>query len=149
MVAKNPGKQRLIDAVPAADAYSSSVIGVGVDIVDIVRFAAVIERTPRLLNRVFTDAERTTDSGGQRSPASLAARFAAKEAVAKVLVDARGLEWHDCEVVTGERGEPTLRLSGTIAAAAAERGIDRWHLSLSHDGGMAVAYVVAERSSAG
>lgn len=147
MVAKNPGKQRLMGAVPAAEAYPSSVVGVGVDVVDIERFAAVIARTPRVLDRVFTAAERVTDSGGQRSAASLAARFAAKEAVAKVLVDARGLEWHDCEVVVGAHEQPSLHIGGTIAAAAAERGIDRWHLSLSHDGGLAIAYVVAERSS--
>lgn len=145
MVAKNPGKHRLVSAIPAAESYPASVVGVGVDVVDIERFARVIERTPRLLDRVFTDAERTTESDGQRSAGSLAARFAAKEAVAKVLVDARGLEWHDCEVVIGERGEPALHLVGTVAAAARRRGITRWHLSLSHDGGIAIAYVVAER----
>lgn len=143
MVVKDPGKHRLTNVVPAVEVYPISVVGVGVDVVDIDRFAQVIDRTPRLLDRVFTDAERATDSGGQRSAASLAARFAAKEAVAKTLVDARGLEWHDCEVVIGEHGQPMLHLSNTVAAAANARGITNWHLSLSHDGGIAIAYVIA------
>ena len=90
------------------------------------------------------EAERFTDSGNPRSPESLAARFAAKEAVAKALGAPAGLRWHDCEVVTDPDGRPWLTVSGTVAAAAAERGIARWHLSLSHDGGIASAMVVAE-----
>ena len=121
-----------------------SVVGVGVDIVDVERFAGVIERTPRFVDRIFTASESTTDDGGRRSVQSLAARFAAKEAVAKVLVRTHGLEWHHCEVVTDGTGNPDLRISGTVADAAARLGIERWHLSLSHDGGHAIAYVVAE-----
>ena len=65
--------------------------------------------------------------------------------MAKVLVDNRGLEWHHCEVLNGPHGEPVLALSATVAAAAAARGIDAWHLSLSHDGDMVVAFVIATR----
>lgn len=120
----------------------SGVLGVGVDLVDTQRFARVVERSPRLVPRVFT-AREIEQCGGRA--ASLAARWAAKEAVAKVLVDNRGLHWHDCEVVSGERGEPRLALKGTVLSAAAARGITAWHLSLSHDGHMAIAFVVASR----
>jgi holo-[acyl-carrier protein] synthase len=119
------------------------VVGVGVDLVDTQRFARVLARTPRLVDRVFT-AREVGLSGGERPRASsLAARWAAKEAVAKVLVDNRGLEWHDCELVTGPLGEPWIEVRGTVAEAAAGRGIDSWLVSLSHDGHMAIAFVVA------
>ena len=116
-----------------------SVVGIGVDIVDIARFEAVVARTPRLVERVFTPQEHAG-----LAPRSLAARFAAKEAVAKVLVNTHGLQWHHCRVMTGEHGEPFLDIDGTVAQAAAALGIARWHLSLSHDGGHAIAYVIAE-----
>jgi holo-[acyl-carrier protein] synthase len=122
----------------------ASVVGIGVDIVDVNRFAAVIERTPRFVDRVFTEAESRHDDGQRRSAQSLAARFAAKEAVAKVLVQTHGLQWHHCEVICASEGNPSLRLTGTVAEAARQRGITGWHLSLSHDGGHAIAYVVAE-----
>lgn len=119
------------------------MIGVGVDVVDVARFAAVLDRTPRLAMRVFTEREMALSGGGTPRPSSLAARWAAKEAVAKVLIDNRGLSWHDCEVLSGPLGEPSLALTGTVLAAAHARGIDAWHLSLSHDGGMAIAFVLA------
>jgi holo-[acyl-carrier protein] synthase len=124
------------------------VLGVGVDVVDTRRFGAVLARSPRLVTRVFTDREIQLSGGDRIRPTSLAARWAAKEAVAKVLVDNRGLSWHDCEVLNGERGEPTLELSGTVLAAAQARGIDGWRISLSHDGDMAIAFVLAVRNAA-
>jgi len=123
------------------------VIGIGVDIVDTERFAAVLARTPRIATRLFTEAESRTADGADRSAVSLAARFAAKEAVAKVLGDTQGLEWHHCEVVTDALGKPSLRMTGTVAEAARVRDISSWHLSLSHDGGHAIAFVVAEGSA--
>lgn len=120
------------------------VVAVGVDVVRVERFVRALERTPLLADRLFTEAERRTASGNPRAPQSLAVRFAAKEAVAKALGAPRGLRWHDCEVVADPDGRPWLTVSGTVAAAAAERGIRRWHLSLTHDGGVAVAMVVAE-----
>ena len=122
-------------------------MGIGVDVVDTRRFAAVIERSPRLVGRVFTPGEIEQCGGDRLRAASLAARWAAKEAVAKVLVDNRGLSWHDCEVVTGELGEPRLALKGTVLAAGRSLGIDSWLLSLSHDGPMAIAFVVASRAT--
>jgi holo-[acyl-carrier protein] synthase len=115
-----------------------SIVGVGVDIVSISRFQAALDRTPRLAERLFTDNERALPV------ASLAATFAAKEAVAKALGAPRGLQWHDVDVRRGEDGRPALAVLGTVAAAAAQQRIERWHLSLSHDADVAVAFVVAE-----
>jgi len=120
------------------------IVAVGIDLVLVERFIKALDRTRLLTDRLFTDSERMTSSGNPRSPESLAARFAAKEAVAKALGAPAGLRWHDCEVVTDPDGRPWLTVSGTVAAAASERGVSRWHLSLSHDGGIASAMVVAE-----
>lgn len=120
------------------------IVGIGLDVVLVERFTAALVRTPLLADRLFTEAERATPSGNPRSPESLAARFAAKEAVAKALGGPSGMRWHDCEIVTDPDGRPWLTVSGTVAAAAGERGIERWHLSMSHDGGIASAMVVAE-----
>ncbi|MEU6078632.1 holo-ACP synthase [Micromonospora sp. NPDC047074] len=120
------------------------IVAVGIDVVLVDRFGRALERTPLLADRLFTEAERFTRAGNPRSPESLAARFAAKEAVAKALGAPAGLSWHDCEIVPDPHGRPWLTVSGSVAAAAVERGIDRWHLSLSHDGGIASAMVVAE-----
>ena len=124
-----------------------SVVGIGVDIVDVRRLKRTLERTPGFVARVFTARERELSGGAALRPASLAARWAAKEAVVKVLVDSRGLEWHDCEVLNGSRGEPLFVMTGTVLAAAQARGIGAWQLSLSHDGDMAVAFVVATRGA--
>ncbi|MEU5908303.1 holo-ACP synthase [Micromonospora sp. NPDC047527] len=121
------------------------IVAVGIDVVLVDRFARSLARTPLLADRLFTHAERATRSGSPRSPESLAARFAAKEAVAKALGAPAGLSWHDCEIVPDPDGRPWLTVSGTVAAAAVARGINNWHLSLSHDGGIASAMVVAER----
>ncbi|MGI5212047.1 holo-ACP synthase [Plantactinospora sp. CA-290183] len=121
------------------------IVAVGIDVVLVDRFARALARTPLLADRLFTEAERVTTSGNPRSVESLAARFAAKEAVAKALGAPAGLSWYDCEVVADPDGRPWLTVSGTVAAVATERGVQRWHLSLSHDGGIASAMVVAER----
>lgn len=114
------------------------IVGVGVDIVDIARFGAVLRRTPALALRLFAEGER------DGAVASLAASFAAKEAVAKALGAPPGLHWHDVEVVHDPLGRPWLDVRGTVADAAGQRGIVRWHVSLSHDAGMSIAMVVAE-----
>jgi holo-[acyl-carrier protein] synthase len=114
------------------------IVGVGVDLVDVARFTGSLERTPGLRERLFAEAERDLPVE------SLAARFAAKEALAKALGAPGGLEWHDAEVVTDERGRPSLLVRGTVAAAASAAGVGSWHVSLSHDAGNAIAVVVAE-----
>lgn len=114
------------------------VVGVGIDVVDVDRFAASLARTPALRARLFTDGERDLPD------VSLAARFAAKEAVAKALGAPPGLAWHDAEVVREESGRPRLVLVGTVRARADELGVVGAHVSLSHDGGIATAVVVLE-----
>ena len=113
-------------------------IGIGVDVCDIARFEQSLARTLGLAEKLFVG-----DEVG-RTPASLAARFAAKEALAKALGAPAGLAWHDAEVVSLASGQPTLVLRGSVAAAAEARGVTSVHLSLSHDGGLATAYVLLE-----
>lgn len=115
-----------------------SVIGVGIDVCEIERFAASLERTPALADKLFVGDELG------RSAASLAARFAAKEALAKALGVPGGLGWHDAEVVSEESGRPRFVLRGTVAAAVAAAGASGVHVSLSHDGGIASAVVILE-----
>ena len=111
------------------------ITGVGTDVVEIARLEQALERTPSLRERLFTPAE----SGLPLE--SLAARFAAKEALAKAFGAPGGLSWQDAEVVTDHQGRPAFSLTGTVAQQA--EGL-RVHLSLSHDGGMALAFVVLE-----
>ena len=120
------------------------IIGVGIDVCPVERFAASLSRTPGLRDRLFTEAEQRTPAGADRSAESLAGRFAAKEALAKALGAPGDLHWHDAEVVVGERGRPHLEVRGTVARRAAELGVTSWHVSLSHDGGIASAVVIAE-----
>jgi holo-[acyl-carrier protein] synthase len=115
-----------------------AVIGVGIDVVDLERFAESLDRTPGLAERLFTPAE------SELGPASLAARFAAKEALAKALGAPGNLGWHDAEVVTEDSGRPVFEMRGTVAARAKELGAVHVHLSLSHDAGIASAVVVLE-----
>ena len=117
------------------------VIGVGIDVVDVERFAQTLARTPSLADRLFTPAERRLRIG------SLAARFAAKEALAKALGAPSGLRWLDAEVITESSGRPRLELRGSVARLAGELGVATLHLSLSHDAGIASAVVVAEGDS--
>lgn len=123
------------------------IVGVGVDICQIDRVAAMLERRPGLVGRLFTSAEATGASGQPRSTASLAARFAAKEALAKALGSPGGLSWADAEVLSGPEGQPQFAVHGTVAARAAELGVDQIRVSLSHDGGLATAFVVCEGAS--
>ncbi|MEV6326465.1 holo-ACP synthase [Streptomyces sp. NPDC051909] len=120
------------------------IIGVGIDVAEIDRFAASLDRTPGLLGRLFVEGELLLPSGERRGPASLAVRFAAKEALAKALGAPGNLHWTDAEVYVEDSGQPRLRVRGTVAARAAELGVRHWHVSLSHDAGVASAVVIAE-----
>lgn len=115
-----------------------AIVGVGTDVVDVARFSQVADRTPGIVDRLLCPAEQALPRASQ------AARFAAKEAVAKSLGAPAGLRWHDVEVVRDGTGRPRLDVRGTVAAAAAAQGIAHWHLSLAHDGGLATAVVIAE-----
>lgn len=122
------------------------IIGVGLDLVPIARVAGMLERHGgRALARLFSPTEQA-DCAGRAEPAQhYAARFSAKEAVLKALGAPPGLRWVEMEVRTAEGGRPVLHLSGAAAAAAAARGVDATHVSLTHAGGMAAAVVVLER----
>jgi holo-[acyl-carrier protein] synthase len=124
-----------------------TVLGVGVDIVDIERFTRALERTPALRARLFgpVDTQPQDLAAQDLAGQSLAARFAAKEATLKALGgNISGFSWHDIQV-SGERGQqPKLVLSGGVAQRAALSGVTTTHLSMSHDGGMAIAFVVVD-----
>ena len=113
---------------------------VGIDLLEIERLERALERTPRLAERLFTDAEREYAASRGRPGQHLAARFCAKEAVAKAL-DLRSWNFHEVEVL-GTGGPPSIRLSGTAAARAAELGLTV-SVSLTHTGRDAAAVAVA------
>jgi len=117
-----------------------AIVGLGIDVVAIERFEQALERSPGFLDRVFTPAER------HLGHASLAARWAAKEALAKALGAPVGLSWQDAEIVSEPSGKPRLVVTGSVALRAAELGITTFHLSLSHDAGIASAVVIGEAS---
>jgi len=121
------------------------IIGIGVDVVDTPRFQGSLVRTPGLSTRLFTPKELAQPGGKGENAVSLAARFAAKEAVAKALGAPAGLSWQDCEILLGDRGKPFLEVSGTVLKESQRQGITNWHLSLSHDGNIATAFVIAEK----
>jgi holo-[acyl-carrier protein] synthase len=114
------------------------IVGVGIDVVDIDRFVETLDRTPGLVSRLFTLTEQS------RPATSLAARFAAKEAMAKALGAPGGLQWQDAEVVTDGDGRPWIEVRGTVRERCGVLGVQRIHLSLSHDAGIASAVVVLE-----
>lgn len=113
-----------------------AIVGHGIDIVDVARFAEKVERTPALAERLLTPAEQ------QLPIESQAARFAAKEALIKALGGSSDFRFIDVEVPRGH-GRPEFALSGDIRDALDHLGISL-HLSLSHDGGFAIASVIAE-----
>ena len=124
-----------------------AVVGIGVDAIEIARIRVALTRTPTLLARLFTEREQAsciTRCGDLRF-GGLAARFAAKEAVAKALGSGiKGFAFRDIEVLNDELGKPTVQLHGGAAAAADSAGITTWHISLSTSADLAVANAVAE-----
>ncbi|MBI5441999.1 MAG: holo-ACP synthase [Deltaproteobacteria bacterium] len=122
------------------------ILGLGLDLVEVARIRRLREaRGERFLDRVYTPGEREACAGRREPDEGLAARFAAKEAAMKALGTGwtEGVAWRDFEVVS-EGGPPRLQLSGVAARRAAELGVGRVHLTLSHDAGVAGAVVVFE-----
>ena len=111
--------------------------GIGIDVVDIDRFKTSLDRTPGLLIKLFTPAEQSKPIN------SLAARFAAKEALAKALNAGKALSWQEAEVINLESGKPAFLFRGEVADLIDGANVQ---LSLSHDGGIATAMVIVERS---
>lgn len=121
------------------------MIGIGVDVVDIERFRTSLERTPSMRRRLFTDIELAYVAPHADPVPSLAARFAAREAVMKSLGLGLGaFGFHEVWVERASSGAPFLRVEGRAAELATQAGVTRWHLSLTHSDLVAVAYVVAE-----
>lgn len=121
-----------------------AIVGIGVDVVDLARFESTLERTPAIIDRLFTKSEQHSAEGHRLATQSLAGRFAVKEAVAKALNAPAGLEFHDVQVSNG--GKPTLTITGSVKKVASELGVTDWHVSISHDGPVAIAYVIAEKN---
>jgi holo-[acyl-carrier protein] synthase len=117
------------------------MIQTGIDVVQVARLEAALQRWPRLEERLFTPEERRYAAGRPHPVESLAARFAAKEATMKALGQGwPKISWHDIEVVRGD-DRPELRLTGRAAPLA---GGGHLAVSLAHDGGVAVAQVILE-----
>lgn len=114
------------------------IVSVGVDLCSVERFGAAERRRPGLTRKLLTAAEAELPLN------SRAARFAAKEALAKALGSPGGLSWQDAEVLRDESGAPRFELSKTVSRRVAELGISTVHLSISHDAGLATAFVVCE-----
>jgi len=114
------------------------ILGVGIDVVDIDRFGEALARTPAMRERLFSTQER------QRPLASLAARFAAKEALAKALGAPIGMGWLDAEIVNEATGNPQFEIRDTVLSRANDIGVSSVHVSLSHDAGIASAVVILE-----
>jgi holo-[acyl-carrier protein] synthase len=139
--------QPLAPAAPTLDNPGMTIIGHGIDIVDIDRIARMVhDHGPHFLDRCFTKAEQAYCLPPRRAHEHLAGRFAAKEAILKALGTGwRGqIAWTDMEILNDPAGKPVLRLEGETARLAAEQGIVRWHLSISHTEKTAVASAIAE-----
>ena len=122
-----------------------AVIGIGIDLVDIERFRRSLERTPTMRTRLFTEVELAYVDPKADPVPSLAARFAAREAVMKSLGLGLGaFGFHEVWVERAESGEPSLAITGAALELARAAKVDRWHLSLTHSATTAGAYVVAE-----
>ena len=121
------------------------ILGLGSDLVEVGRFRLALERRATLAERLFTDGEREYGYSQHDPAESLAARFAAKEAVMKALgVGIGAFAFHDVEVVVTDDGAPSLVIRGAARALAAGRGVRAWHLSLTHTTHLAEAVAIAE-----
>ena len=123
------------------------IVGVGIDVCSIDRMRRALERHgDRFFSRICTEAERS-DLTGRDVATALAGRFAVKEAFAKALDGARGVGWHEVQVRRMPSGRPTLELSGNAVTTLAKFGANAWHVSITHDAGIAAAVVVLEARS--
>ncbi len=120
------------------------IVGIGLDVCSIDRMRKALDRHgDRFFSRICSDAERQDLERSDRAM-SLAGRFAAKEACAKALDGAPGVGWHDVEIRRSASGRPQMILAGAAQALATRVGAVRWHVSITHDAGIAAAVVILE-----
>ena len=125
------------------------IAGIGVDIVDIARIQAMLDRYgERFLHRVYTEAETAYAMGAANKAERLAGRFAVKEAAMKALGTGKsqGILWRDIETLRGRLGKPEVHLHGQAVKWAKIRGCGPVHVSITHDGGKAMAFVILEKA---
>jgi holo-[acyl-carrier protein] synthase len=123
------------------------IVGIGIDVCSIERMRRALERHgERFFARICSESERA-DLQGRDQATALSGRFAVKEAFAKALDGAPGVGWHEVEVRRAESGRPRLELRGNALAMVQKVGADKWHVTISHDAGIAAAVVVLERSA--
>jgi holo-[acyl-carrier protein] synthase len=120
------------------------IVGLGVDVVDITRFRAVLRRRPAIAGRLFSPDELAYAASLANPAATLAGRFGAKEAVMKALgVGIGAVDWTDVTVLRHASGAPSLVVRGRAAALAASRGVASWQVSISHTETVASVTVLA------
>ena len=125
------------------------IVGIGVDIVDIARIQGLLDRYgERFLRRVYTDAETAYAIGAANKAERLAGRFAVKESVMKALGTGKtqGILWRDVETLRGRFGKPEVRLHGQAVKWLKIRGGGAVHVSITHDGGKAIGFVILEKA---
>ena len=125
------------------------IISIGIDIIEVRRVRETIERTPRFVTRVFTDAEQAyCESRGAAAAQHYAARFAAKEAALKALQTgwSGGIGWQDIEVSARDSGAPVISFHGRARELYQQTGATAAHLSIAHTTEHAIAEVVLERN---
>lgn len=122
-----------------------TVAGLGIDTVEVERFAVIMKRRPSILEKIFTVKERDYADSFNNPAQAYAVRFAAKEAAMKALgVGIGAFPFNEVEVVRQDSGAPTLALHGKAAERALFRGVKSWHVSLTHTCSTATAMVIAE-----
>lgn len=124
------------------------IISIGIDIIEVYRIRRTIERTPRFVEKVFTEGERNyCESKGAVAAQSFAGRFAAKEAFLKALRTGwnRKIKLHDIEIQNDENGAPFLKVKGEAKRLLKEFGVNRTHISISHTSEYATAQVIFEK----
>ena len=124
-----------------------SIVGTGIDIVECLRIAQMIERHGEIfITRVYTDHEIEYCSARKAATQHYAGRWAAKEAVLKALGTGwrRGISWRDIEIRNDKNGAPTVKLRGGARDVMTAAQIARMHVTISHCRSFAVAYVVAD-----
>lgn len=132
---------------PAPGYHPPVIIGTGIDICEISRMEAMLSRRgEKAHERLFTSDEVRYCAAKARPAQSFAARFAAKEAVMKMLGTgwSNGVRWRDIEVRRGKGGPPAIQLHGEAARRAERMGIRRVHVSITHSGDLAVVHVIGE-----